>query len=375
MSKIGTNHKSKHLANLAYAGGLVSLVLAIALSLTGGVSQSAGLAAIAPGLGSAGSFAVLGGSTVTNTGSSVVNGNLGVFPGSAITGFPPGIVNGTIYAGDAVAQQAQDDVTTAYNALGSQACDHDLTGQDLGGLTLTQGVYCYSTSAQLTGTLTLDAQGNSLAVWVFQIGSTLTTASDASVQMINGYGACNVFWQVGTSATLGTGTEFAGNILAMASITLNTNTNVLGRTLARSGAVTLDTNNITIAVCSQAPTDVPPTDIPPTVVPTTAVPPTATLPAPHPTWTTIPATETLRAPLATNTPAPTATAKAAINTNTPAPTVTASATPAVLIPATGVDLAGMRALASRQWIRIGLGFLGLSLVLLGFFLRRSPKEL
>ena len=139
----------------------------------------------APMLGTAESFGVLGGSTVTNTGPTVINGNLGVSPGLAITGFPPGIVlpPGAIHAGDAVAQQAQSDVTIAYNALAGQACDADLTGLDLGGLTLTPGVYCFDTSAQLTGKLTLDVQGNANAVFIFQIGSTLTTAPDSSVDI------------------------------------------------------------------------------------------------------------------------------------------------------------------------------------------------
>jgi type VI secretion system secreted protein VgrG len=121
-----------------------------------------------------------------------------------------------------------------------------LTGQDLGGLTLTPGVYCFSTSAQLTGTLTLDAQGNSSAVFIFKIGSTLTTASASSVLLINSASSCGVFWQVGSSATLGTGTALAGTIVALTSITLNTGSSVSGRTLARNGAVTLDDNNVTL---------------------------------------------------------------------------------------------------------------------------------
>jgi hypothetical protein len=126
-----------------------------------------GWAQTAPSLGNAQSFAVLGGSTVTNTGTSTITGNLGVSPGSAVTGFPPGIVTGGIHAADAVALQAQNDVTTAYNSLASAPCTTDLTGQNLGGLTLTPGVYCFSTSAFLTGTLTLDGQGNSSAVFIF----------------------------------------------------------------------------------------------------------------------------------------------------------------------------------------------------------------
>ena len=178
--------------------------------------------AVAPPLGAASSFAVVGASTVTNTGPTIVNGDLGLSPGTAVTGFPPGIVTGTIQIANAASLAAQNSITTAYNALAGQACDVNLTGIDLGGLTLTPGAYCFSSSAQLTGTLTLDGLGNPGAVWVFQIGSTLTTASGSRVQFINGGQACGAFWQVGSSATLGTTTSFAGNVLALASITLNT---------------------------------------------------------------------------------------------------------------------------------------------------------
>ncbi len=202
-----------------------------------------------PTLGTAESFAVLAGSTATNTGPTVVTGDLGVWPGTAITGFPPGIVTETIYAGGAVPQQAQSDVTAAYNDLAGRACDVDLTGTDLGGLTLTQGVYCFSSSAQLTGQLTLDAEGSSDALFIFQIGSAITTASNSSVLVINGGNNCNVYWQVGSSATLGTSTAFIGNILALTSITLNTDADVFGRALAQNGAVTMDTNDITSGNC------------------------------------------------------------------------------------------------------------------------------
>jgi hypothetical protein len=193
-------------------------------------------------------FAVLGGSTVTNTATpTVVTGDLGVSPGSAVTGFPPGIVTGgTIHAADAVAAQAQSELTTVYNNLVNTPCNTDLTGQDLGGKTLTPGVYCFSSSAQLTGTLTLDAQGNPNAVFIFKIGSSLTTASASSVLLINGGSSCGVFWQVGSSATLGTGTTLLGSIVALQSITLNTGASVNGRALARNGAVTLDNSNVTV---------------------------------------------------------------------------------------------------------------------------------
>jgi subtilisin family serine protease len=203
-------------------------------------------AQMAPSLGAAHRFAVLGAATVTNTGSSVITGDLGVSPGTAVTGFGPGLVaSGSIHSADTGALAAQEAVAAAYNTLLGQACTRDLTGQNLGGLVLTAGVYCFSSSAQLTGSLTLDAQGQSNAVFIVKMGSTLTTASASSVVLVNGASADNVFWQVGSSATLGTTTSFAGNILALASITVTTGVHVTGRTLARTGAVTLDTNAIT----------------------------------------------------------------------------------------------------------------------------------
>ena len=223
------------------------------------VCEAAPLSAqTAPSLGTAQSYAVLGGSTVTNTGPSVIGGDLGLSPGTSVTGFPPGVVSGgAIHAADAAALSAQSSLTTAYNSAAGQSCTQDLTGQDLGGKVLTPGVYCFSTSAQLTGSLTLNGQGNASAVWVFKAGSTLTTASGSSVVMTNGGSQCNVFWQVGTSATVGTSTSLAGNILALTSITMNTGANLVGRALARNGAVTLDTNNITPSTCSAAPAPVP----------------------------------------------------------------------------------------------------------------------
>lgn len=223
-------------------------------------------AQVAPPLGQAGTFAVLAGSTVTNTGPSTVLGDLGVSPGTAVVGFPPGLISGgTIHSNDAVAQGAQADATTAYNTLAGEASTATLTGQDLGGLTLVSGVYTFSSSAQLTGTLTLDAQGDPAAVFVFQIGSTLTTASGARVVVINGGTDCNVFWQVGSSATLGTTTEFAGNILALTTITLNTGVRLSGRALARTGAVTLDSTNVAICgTCS--PLTLAPSTLPPLTV-------------------------------------------------------------------------------------------------------------
>ncbi len=224
--------------------------LSLILSLMLGFVVAGSVAAADPvGLGTASQFSVLGGSAVTNTGPSVLIGDLGVSPDNSVTGFPPGIVLGTMHVADAVALQAQSDLTTAYNNVAGQACNTNLTDQDLGGLTLTAGVYCFDSAAQLTGTVTLNAQGDPGALFLFQIGSALTTASSSSVSMINGAQACNVFWKVGSSATLGTATDFVGNILALTSISLTTGADLYGRALARNGAVTLDTNDITRATC------------------------------------------------------------------------------------------------------------------------------
>lgn len=195
-------------------------------------------------LGSAVNFRVLAHETITNTGATTINGDLGLSPGTSVTGFPPGIVIGTQHVTDATAAQAQIDLTTAWNAITAIPATIDLTGQDLGGMTLLPGVYNFSSSAGLTGNLILDAAGDTSAVWMFKIGSTLTTANVSSVTIINGGQADNVYWQVGSSATLGLGTQFVGNVLAQASITLTTGANISGRALARTGAVTLDTNTV-----------------------------------------------------------------------------------------------------------------------------------
>jgi hypothetical protein len=241
--------------------GLLVLALLAALALASSARAQAPVF-----LGAADDFGVLGASTVTNTGLTEVTGDVGVSPGTAVTGFPPGIVNGTIHSAGAVAAQAQSDLTAAYNDAESRACQVDLTGQDLGGMTLTDGVYCFSSSVGLTGTLTLDAQGDPNAVFIFQIGSTLTTASASSVNLINGAQSCMVVWQVGSSATLGTTTAFSGNVLALTSNTATTGVTVDGRLLAQNGAVTLDSNTVTRAQCAAVPVvSVPVSVVPPSV--------------------------------------------------------------------------------------------------------------
>jgi Tfp pilus assembly major pilin PilA len=241
------------------AGALAVLVTAalvmIPLSVRGSGAASAASAAQPPvGLGTASSFAVLAGTTVTNTGPSLISGDLGVSPGTAITGFPPGsVINGTQHAADAVALQAQSDLTTAYNDAAGRTPVNTVS-TDLGGQTLVAGVYKAASSMGLTGTVTLDGENDPGAVFIFQAGSTLITASSSTVNLVRGAQACNVYWQVGSSATLGTGNAFVGTVMALTSVTVQTGTVVAGRVLARNGQVSLDTNTISRPFCAATPT-------------------------------------------------------------------------------------------------------------------------
>lgn len=222
-----------------------SMIVVLILS-TAGLMQSASansLKATSPTLGTAGSYSVLGGETVTNTGPTTLPGNLGVSPGSAVTGFPPGVVGppGTLHTADADAALAQADSTAAFTTL-DQPCDTTFPGtMDLVGQNLEPGVYCADAFA-LSGTLTLSGSG----VWIFKSAAALTTSSGSSVV---GGDPCNVWWRVVSSATIGTGTSFLGNILALTSITLQTGASLNGRALAQTGAVTLDSNTITGSSC------------------------------------------------------------------------------------------------------------------------------
>ena len=233
----------RHHPRLAVAAGLLVAALLIAAPV-------AFSAQAAVGLGTTDSFAVLAGSTVTNTGPSVISGSVGLDPGSAVTGFPPGIVlAGTTHISDGVALQAKNDLITAYNDAAGRSSTATVSG-DLAGRTLTPGVYTSASSLGLSGALTLDAQGNPSAVFVFQAGSSLIVGSGSQVNLIGGAQACNVYWQVGSSATIGTGAAFVGNILALTSISMTTGATLNGRALARNGAVTLDTNTITRSTCA-----------------------------------------------------------------------------------------------------------------------------
>ena len=252
------------------AGPVAAGAIAILL-----VTQPAAAATAPVGLGTASSFAVLAGQTVTNTGASIINGDLGVSPGTAVTGFPPGTVTppGTIHAADPVAAQAQSDLTTAYNDAAGRALTANVPGFIGAGQSLAPGVYKASTSLEVGGALTLNAGGDPNAVWIFQVPSTLVTDSASSVLLTNGAQACNVFWQVGSSATLGTGSSFVGSILALTSITVQTGDTIAGRALARNGQVSLDDDTIT-----------PPTTCT-TTTPTATPTPAATGPTPTPTPT------------------------------------------------------------------------------------------
>lgn len=242
-----SRYKRKLTSHADRPNKLYHLALGILAAVT--ILSQNGMAQSSVNLGTAANFAVLAESGITNTGATTINGDVGTFPTTSITGFETVTLIGINHVGDAVTQQAKTDLVTAYDdAAGRTPTQFYTQAFELGGLTLTNGIYNTTASFGLTGNLTLDAQGNPGAVWIFQAGSTLITASGSSVILLGGAQAGNIFWQVGSSATLGTGTHFAGNILALTSITLETGATIEGSALARNAAVVLDANSITRAV-------------------------------------------------------------------------------------------------------------------------------
>ena len=287
-----------------------SLKLSVHRSVTASASVAAVLCALgvsatpasavgtAADLGAANSFAVLAGTGITNTGPTTLAGDIGTFPTPTITGVGLITVNGTNHGADAVTQQAKNDLVNAYDALARQPVDATVS-RDLGGQTLVPGVYFSASTMALTGELVLDGKGDPNAVFVFQVGSSLTTATASSVRLINSAQSCNVFWQLGASATLGTTSTLRGSVLALTSVTANTGAVVDGRLLARNGAVTLDTDTITRPSCATVPPVATPT---PTATATAGTIPTTPTPTATPTAGTIPTTPTPSAGDGTPTP-------------------------------------------------------------------------
>ena len=309
------------------------------------IVPSTSLAAAPPALGTADNYAIVANTTITNTGASLIAGNLALV-GPSVTGMG-GVVTGRSDIGNAAAARAEDDVLSAHHDATGSGPATDMSGVDLGGKTLGPGIYHFGSSAALHGTLTLDGEGASNPTFIFQIGSTLTTGTGARVRLTNGADGCAVFWAVGSSATIGTATSLQGNLMALVSITMTTGATIGvgggrngGRAFAQNGAITLDTNTIiapTGSCNAPAPTPKPtprptprPTPVPtpvPTAPPTTA--PTAG-PTPTPTRAPTPATpkptSNLTAPPPrAATPSPTASGHGA------SPSPDAQASPAVIV--------------------------------------------
>lgn len=244
-SRASRSKGSSRVVRAVIALGAVTILVPMSMLFL----SDAGAAASAVPLGTTSGFGVLAGAGITNTGPTTVNGDIGTYTTTSISGTGSMTINGTNEGGDALTQQAKVDLVTAYNNAAGQGPTTPITS-DLGGRSLTPGVYNSASSVGLTGTVTLNGGGDANAVFIFQAGSTLTTASGSQVVLTNGTQACNVFWQVGSSATLGTGSSFLGTVFAAQSITVTTGVTIEGRVLARNGAVTLDTDTISAPSCS-----------------------------------------------------------------------------------------------------------------------------
>jgi len=295
-------------------------------------ASTAGAAQATVGLGTASSFAVLAGSGITNTGATTITGDVGTFPTPAETGFGSVTLNGANDAGNSVTQGAKNDLVTAYNDAAGRTPVSTIP-TELGGSTLSGGVYDSAAGTfGLTGTLTLNGGGDLSTVFIFDAASTFITASSSSVVLENGAQACNVFWVVGSSETLGTSTSLVGTTLALTSITLDTGATVVGRELARNGAVTMDANTITVPTCRASATT------------TTAAPTTTTVRSTtttvRSTATTVRSTATTVKPTATTvrstatTVKPTTTTVKPTTTTVPTTTTTTEVVPSGF-PATG----------------------------------------
>lgn len=321
---VDTRPNTSHTMNIRPSIAVVAIVLVSSFVLA-----QVSFAAPTVSLGTANSFAILGASTVTSTGSSTVTGDLGLSPGTSVTGFPPATLTGVLHVANASSLQAKNDLSTAYTTLSGEASTAVISSE-LGGTTRTLGVYdSASGNFAITGTLTLDAQGDSNAVFVFRTSSTLITAGASNIVLANGAQACNVFWLVGSSATLGASSQLKGSILASVSITLTTGASLEGRALARTGAVTLDGNVVIVPSCAVAVTPTPT----PSATPTPSVTPT-----PTPALTVTPTPAASVAPTPSSTPSVTLTPTP---TPTPSPTlspgvvVSPSSTPVPLLPRAG----------------------------------------
>ncbi len=353
----------------ATVGAAAAMVIGVALTQ----STSASAAQAPVGLGTAAPFAVLAGTTITNTGATVISGDVGLSPGSAITGFPPGLVtNGTVQTADATAVQAQSSLATAYIDAADRTPATPVS-TDLGGLTLTPGVYQSAAAMSLTGTVTLDAQNNPNAVFVLQTGSTLTTASSSTVDLIGGAQACNVFWQVGSSATLGTSTTFAGSILALTSASVETGATIAGRVLVRNGAVTLDDNVVDVPSCTTGTTSTGTTSTGTTSTGTTSTGTTSTGTTSTGTTSTVPVSTgpTPTVPSSTATTPPTSSAAVPVGLAGSLGGGTGAA-PSVVAGATTVHTG--EPWAGSHWYDETIAAIGIGLVALGFRRRRHTNS-